>query len=152
MDITNHKDATQYEATDNFIITQIAKNHLLTTAGWARLLSITGFVMGLISCIGITVFFIFFKEMGPVYFSVGFGGLYLFLVCIIYMYPLVKLYRFSKLSTEACKNDNAFLLEQAFDQQKSLYKFIGIITIIFLVFNLLSLLLFIPFFEFLSFR
>lgn len=118
-------------------VTDQGKQHLRSTARWSKILSMIGFAaLGLSLLIAIfAIIFLTGMEMDE-----EFAGLQLVmltpmlvvysLVGLIYLYPLLKLYKFSKFATDALDSNNAVMLEQALAQQKSLYTFIGIFTMV----------------------
>lgn len=114
-------------------VTDQAKQHLRSTARWSKILSVLGFaVLGLSILIAIfTIIFLTNMELDE-----NFAGLPLVmliaysLIGLIYLYPLLKLYKFSKLTADALDSNNAVILEQALAQQRSFYTFIGIFTMV----------------------
>ncbi|RME98231.1 MAG: hypothetical protein D6772_09290 [Bacteroidetes bacterium] len=117
------------------LITPSIRTFLEETAKWARFLSIVGFVF-----IGIGALGMFFT--GGAFLTAGLGGgsglggfIFLFYLLIfgISIIPLVYLYQFATKLKAALEQDNQPLLQDAFENQKSLYKFYGIFTLIFLV-------------------
>lgn len=125
---------------ENLIINGQIKSHLLETAKWGRMLAIIGFV-GL----GIVVIFLIFGVRGlssviaqqaPQSEVNAFNGViqgatvFFVLFMLIYLIPLLYLYKGSVAYIRALKNDNQEELEAGFENYKSLFKFIGIFTII----------------------
>ena len=137
MDIIEHTDQVHFSG---LTVTELAKQHLMTSAKWARVLAIIGFVViGSFILMALAVFLFlsgndFFgemSEMNSMAFVFGPSLFFIYLIIgLIYLYPLYKLYMFSKLAISACKKDNDFLLEAALEHQKSLFKFVGIISIV----------------------
>jgi hypothetical protein len=58
-------------------------------------------------------------------------GVYLVLA-LLYFFPVLYLYQFSKKMKEALQSKNDDVLATAFEKLKSHYKFIGVFTIIFI--------------------
>ena len=155
MDIIEHSDQVHFSG---LTVTELAKQHLMATAKWARILAIIGFlVIGTFILLALGVFLFisgsdFFEEMNEMN---GMNGMaYVFgpsiffiylLIGLIYLYPLYKLYKFSKLAISACENDNDLLLEAAFEHQKSLFKFVGIISIVIIAIYTFTLLMMVVF-------
>lgn len=152
MDIIEHTDQVHFSG---LTVTELAKQYLMASAKWARVLAIIGFVViGSFILMALAVFLFisgndFFEEineMNSMAYVFGPSLFFIYLIIgLIYLYPLYKLYMFSKLAISACKNDNDFLLEAAFEHQKSLFKFVGIISIVVIAiytFSLLMMLLF----------
>ncbi len=124
-------------------ITDSAKNYLLETAKWGKFLAIAGFIMS-----GILMLFgLFFgtmyngmmsRAMGETQAAsqvqgMGFfmGALYV-AIAAIYLIPCFYLFKFSKKAKAAVEDSDASDLEEAFLNQKSMFKFFGIFTIIIL--------------------
>lgn len=122
-------------------ISSKASNYLRETGKWSQFLAVLGFVF-----IGLIVLLAFFA--GAIFSALdhentlpfpGFliGIIYL-LIGGLYFFPILYLYRFStKIKTALIQKENE-ILENALENLKSHYKFIGIMTII-----MLSLYLFI---------
>jgi hypothetical protein len=121
-------------------VNEQAKRSLAETAKWSKLLSIVGFV-GIGFIILLAVFMALFmgsvSDLSPE--LAGMGGMmgvgmsvfYLF-IAAIYFYPVWKLYQFAILTKSALNSENPELLANAFEAQKSMFKFMGIFTIIIL--------------------
>ena len=115
---------------ENLIINGQIKSHLLETAKWGRMLAIIGFVgLGLM-----IIFLIFGVSMSTGGSAIGSAmtGAYIFfaLFMLIYLFPLLYLYKGSVAYIRALNSDNQEELEAGFENYKSLFKFIGIFTII----------------------
>jgi uncharacterized membrane protein len=117
-------------------LTGAAKRFLSETASWTKFISILGFIG-----IGLMVIVSFFA--GTIFNSVpqaqtmpfDFGylmtGVYLVLA-LLYFFPVLYLFQFSKKMKEALQSKNDDVLATAFEKLKSHYKFIGVFTIIFI--------------------
>lgn len=126
----------------NLMITDISKYYLTETAQWTQFLSIVGFVgTGLIIVLSFFIGSIFSSmpfpggEMSnmPKGFGFIFGVIY-FLIGVLYFFPSWYLYNFTrKMKTALTKNDSE-ALEVALSNQKSFYKFWGILMIVLLGF------------------
>lgn len=109
--------------------------YLRETGGWARFLSILGFIF-----VGLIVILAFF--VGGIMSAAGMGGVMAgmeFLFTIIYLalaalyfFPILYLFRFATNVIDAVKANDAATLTVALANLKSHYKFIGILTAIFL--------------------
>lgn len=118
----------------------LAKTHLKETAKWAKLLAIVGMVvmglvvlLGIIMMVSISSLSALSPELGMMGGMMGFGvGLFYIAMAALYIYPIWKLYQFSELSKKALMSEDSELLTQAFEAQKSMYKFWGILMIILL--------------------
>jgi uncharacterized integral membrane protein len=113
-------------------------SYLKETAKWGKFLAIVGFVMsGLLIVFGFFAGSIFAKlgeipgatpsPINPVFFSV-----FYMLFAAIYVLPCYFLYKYSTDLKSALNNTNSDKLTEAFKNQKSLYKFIGILTAVIL--------------------
>ncbi|MBK9935567.1 MAG: hypothetical protein IPP61_06600 [Cytophagaceae bacterium] len=120
-----------------------AKSYLLETAKWGKFLAIAGFILS-----GILVLFgVFFgtiyngmmnralgeSQAAPQVQGMGFfmGAMYV-AIAAIYLIPCFYLFKFSKKAKTAVEDSDASDLEEAFLNQKSMFKFFGIFTIVIL--------------------
>jgi hypothetical protein len=116
-------------------LTSLAKEFLAETAKWAKFLSIVGFVI--IGFIVLGGFFMFaagsaFESMGAG-FGAGFGaiaGIFYLLIALLYFFPVLYLYKFANNAKSALRDNNSENLTVAFENLKSHYKFVGILTLI----------------------
>jgi len=116
-----------------------AIKYLTETRKWSYFLSIMGFITaGILVVVGLIMGFALslipsdqLNAMGLVGSSLGFlMGLIYILIAILYLFPTLYLYKFSQKMKVAISVTNNDELEEAFKNQKSFYKFIGIATII----------------------
>jgi hypothetical protein len=140
------KETLLEEQTQNLIISDEIKEHLIITVKWSYFLAILGFV-GLV--------FITFAGMFMTIFSFGAIGngagvipMYLFGIIylvfgIIYFFPIKYLLNFSLKTKKALTTNNQEILNESFKNLKSHYKFIGIILIITFGVYILSMLSFV---------
>lgn len=135
-------------ATNDLIIDNYSKSNLATTATWAQILAIIGFIgIGFMIITSIFSFFSlnflddglngnedinYFKNIRVIipfiYIIIGF----------ILFYPLQKLYEFSKFTRFALINNNQDELIKAFECQSKYFKFMGILSLIFISISLLA--------------
>lgn len=121
-----------------------ATKYLAETGRWGKMLSIIGFCF-----IGLIVIFSLFA--GTIFSSLSgqsgagnlpFPGFLISVVYIlmglIYLFPILYLFRFSIKIKTALLNKDGGILEVAFENLKSHYKFIGIFTVVFLGIYLLG--------------
>lgn len=113
------------------------QGYLKEIAKWAKFLSIVGFVS-----VGLMILFSLF--LGTIYSSMipgykeipGFPmwtlSAFYILISILYIIPVLYLYRFATKVQIALIEDNEFELTTALENLKSLFKFVGIATIIFI--------------------
>jgi len=127
------------QSTSNLIISETAIKYLTETRKWSYFLSIMGFITaGILVVVGLIMGFALslipsdqLNAMGLVGSSLGFlMGLIYILIAILYLFPTLYLYKFSQKMKVAISVTNNDELEEAFKNQKSFYKFIGIATII----------------------
>lgn len=133
---------------DNFdygdmTITPEIKSFLKETAKWSKFLSIVGFVMiglFLIMAIVMSVFMGSMPETGAMG-AVGGGFIVVIyaLVGLIYLFPLLYLYRFATNMKMALNNDDQSSLSTSFENLKSCYKFMGIFTAVIVGFYVVSI-------------
>ena len=111
-------------------------NYLTETTKWAKFLSIVGFVF-----IGIMFIFIFVIAI-----SAGFlpttrfnfvSVLPLTIICIIYFFPVLYLFQFSRYSKLAISNKDSGLVSKALKFLKMHYKFMGILLIVVIIIYLI---------------
>lgn len=128
---------SEFEPRQDLSLTASAKSDLLKTSRWAKIMSIAGFLLvGFFLLAAIGIFFVYkqFEYMEELdAFGLGFimpMALVFGLLSIFYLYPLIKLYRFSTFSKSAVNNNDTFALERAMSEQKQLFTFLGIITIV----------------------
>jgi hypothetical protein len=127
-----------------------SSSYLGETARWAKFLSILGFVTcGLLAVASFFIGSIMSRNALAPYgadgagaygagFAVGITALYL-AIAVLYFFPCLYLYRFAvRLKAALIGNDQA-QLNQSLKSQKSLFKFVGILTIIILAFYALAL-------------
>ena len=129
-----------------------SSSYLSETAKWAKFLSIVGFVFcGIFLLYGAfagTMMSYFVSSFGretdaSVNALAGVGGVFIFIfvliAVIIYFFPCLYLYRFSTKMRIALKNNDQSLLTGSLGNLKSVYKYIGILTIVGLSFFLLEI-------------
>ncbi len=125
----------------------VSEDFLRNTAKWGKFLAIVGFVMiGLIVLMAIFAGTFFSAVMSGAG-ADGFGGaggaflsfLYL-LFAALYFFPVLYLYKFSNKMQVALLHRNEDLVTESFKNLKSLFKFMGVLTLIMLGFYALGLL------------
>ena len=120
----------------------VIKSYLAETAKWGRFLSILGFILcGLIVLIGIfagSIFSMFGSATIGGESPIGASGfasvmvvLYI-LIALLYFFPCLYLFRFSNKMKTALYGNSQEDLTESFQNLKSLFKFVGILTIIIL--------------------
>jgi Family of unknown function (DUF5362) len=136
--ITNNTD----QEDENLNFSENTKKYLLETGNWTLFFAILGFIfiglMILAALFAGTLFSTFSTQEHPLPSFVGIliGIVYVF-IAILYFFPIYYLYTFATQIKKALVQKDNFLLESAFKNLKSHYKFIGILTIVVLAFYLL---------------
>ena len=120
-------------------IEPLSKSYLWEAARWGKFLSIVGFVMcALIVLIGIFFgsFFSFFTRNTDAYGAMnttGLGAAMAFiyiLIAIVYFFPCLFLFRFATKMKTAINGNSQEELNVSFQNLKSMFKYVGILTII----------------------
>ena len=132
------------------VIDHESSSYLNETARWAKFLSIVGFVTcGLLAVASFFIGSIMSRNALAPYgvdgagaygagFAAGITALYL-AIAVLYFFPCLYLYQFSVRLKAALTENNQVKLSQSLKSQKSLFKFVGILTIIVLAFYALAL-------------
>jgi hypothetical protein len=131
------------------------KSYLLETAKWCKFLAIAGFIgMGILVLLGlcISVGFSVFARISHVGFPMGIFGFFYVLIAAIYFFPLNYMYRFSINLTRGINLNNQPSVTYGFENLKSLFKFMGILTIVVLSIYALAIVVMIPVAIFTAFR
>ena len=126
----------------NLTIEPLTKSHLLETAKWARLLSI----VGMVALVLMVLFGLFFSTMFGTLGSNPFEGaepstnlssamgiflaIFYLIIGIIWFFPLMYLLRFSSTIKTAVNSNDQNALNLSFQNLKSCFRFVGIVTII----------------------
>lgn len=134
-------------ASDNTLtINGVATSYLRETAQWATFLSIVGFVAtGLIVIVGIFIGSFMKMIMPGGEFGQMPGGMGIFMSLIyvgmgvLYFFPSWYLFKYSQKLKLALNSRDSNEITNAFENQKSLYKFWGIFTIVILSFYSLAI-------------
>jgi hypothetical protein len=113
--------------------------YLMETARWCKLMAIAGFVgLGLLVLLGIFYSALISAISGgeldalPVTFSWAIGLVYI-LFAVLFFFPVMYLYRFSKQTPSSIRSKTTEQLTEALSNLKSLFKFMGIYTAVILV-------------------
>lgn len=136
-------------APQHFGITPPTFAYLHEVAKWGKFLAIVGFIL-----IGIMVISSLFAgaAMGDMFLPKeaadsmagavmgGFVSIFYLLIALLYFFPVLYLYRFSGKLQEALRLQDEGLLAGSFANLKSLFRFMGILTIIMLAFYGLGML------------
>lgn len=138
MEEQNTQITNEEHSESNLKISETATTYLSETGKWTKFLSIIGFIfIGLIVIMGLfassMMSLMSGGQMGFIPAGMGFlfGGIYI-LMGLLYFFPTWYLFKFSqkvKLALSTNSNDE---LNTALSNQKSFYKFWGILMIIFI--------------------
>ncbi|MCO6480568.1 MAG: hypothetical protein J5I94_28255 [Phaeodactylibacter sp.] len=111
-----------------------AMENLRITAGWAQFLAILGFIgIGFLILAGIVVgiTFSFSSELGGIYpFPPALLSLFYIVIGVLYLFPILYLYRFATQMKTAVQQKAQDSLNRALANLKAHYKFIGILAIV----------------------
>ena len=126
---------------NSFSITEPMLISLHQTKPWVRLLSILGFIfIGFIVIKGIVNMFVFFKASGETSFILIFVmGVINLLMGIFYFFPTLFLFKFSSSIGRLLNGGGVKEMEETLSNQKSFWKFSGILTLITLGFAILGI-------------
>lgn len=139
---------TEVAGQSNLQFTPLIREYLEEIRKWSKFISIVGFVgIGLMVLAGLGVSVVSSVTQGafagasevPVPMFL-YGFIYL-IVGVIYFFPVLYLYRFSSRMKTALFDDDQSLLTESFENLKSHYKFIAVMTIVILSLYALILLI-----------
>lgn len=125
MDIDSILDDSTTQG-ETLVITETIRGFLSETARWGKFLAIVGFVFMGLAILGLLIGGGSLLMMDV---PAGFGGAFLFIYIAIFAITLIPLYYLYSFSTQmqiALRDDNQAFLRDAFENQKSLFKFYGI--------------------------
>jgi hypothetical protein len=137
------QNETQNTSLFDLQVDNVCQSYLMETAKWGKFLAIIGFIgCGLLVLIalfaGTAISSLSSTMGGP---GAGFGGLitvFYILFALLYFFPLYYLYNFSVKMQAAIRSNDQSALQAALANQKSCYKFVGILTIVVLSLYLLA--------------
>jgi hypothetical protein len=123
--------------------------YLSETARWGKFLSILGFIMcGILLLAGIIIPPMLSRVSVPMMggqarmmagMSVGVMIFLYLIIAVIYFFPCLYLFLFSRDMKLAIASEDQFKLTESFKNLKKMFKYIGILTIVFLSFYVLIL-------------
>jgi hypothetical protein len=122
-------------------------SYLLEASKWGQFLAIVGYVaMGLLVIVAIVMMFALsaISQFAGSGFPMGLVGLVYVLLAVVYYFPVTYLYKFSVQMKQAILMQNEALLASGFKNLKSLFKFLGVLTIVMLSLYGLGLLIAVP--------
>lgn len=144
------ENLTTPQAPENMlVIDEINKAYLIESSKWGKFLAIVGYIfLVLIALIGL--FFVvgmsILKNVTDLDmpFNPGIFGILYFVLAIIYYFPVTYLYNFSKKIKEGLTSASQQTMTDGFGNLKSMFKFLGILTIVMLSLYALILVIAIP--------
>lgn len=123
----------QIEKEDSSELSLKSKTFLNEAAGWAKFLAIVGFVMlGLMVILGLFAGSMMSAFGGDSGLSGTFFTMFYIAFALLYFFPCLYLIKFASNMKEALQFQSREQLELAFENLKSFFKFLGILTIIIL--------------------
>lgn len=114
-------------------LTHSAMVDLLEARKWAHLIAIIGFIgLGLVVIVGLLAGVLFSTLMGgsDLPFSAGIIGLIYVGMAVVYIFPLLYLYRFAKSAQKAVLYQNSNELNVAIKNLRSHYQYMGILMLV----------------------
>jgi hypothetical protein len=123
------------------------RNYLLESSKWAKFLAIVGFVgVGLLVIFGFAfmIGFSIFSSMSQVHFPIGIIGIIYIAIAVVYFFPVNYLYKFSDRIKKGITSSDQATVISAFENLKSMFKFMGIFTIVILSIYVLLLVVALP--------
>ena len=133
----------------DLVIDHEGQSYLTEMAKWAKLISIMGLIMGLIIAFaGILTTFLG-DSMGTIAGTRGMGpiiGFFSIIIGLVYLYPSWLLLKYATIMPSAIKKNDQLLVNDAFKNLKSCFRFWGILALIILGFYAIAILaqLFVP--------
>lgn len=137
------------------LLTVNVKNYLMETASWGKFLAILGYVglgflliLSLLMIFGMSFLSNSLNGMSQLYQTgslslVSVGMMYI-LIIAIYFFPIYFLHIFSLRIKSGLLTNNAPDMELAFKNLKSLFKFMGVVSIVVLSIYVLALIIIVP--------
>ena len=112
------------------IIDLASQSFLQTTARWAKILAVIGFVMiGFIILVAIYI-----TSTTGVWSQTGLQNFFMTaiysLMGLLYFFPTLYLYRFAVKMQEGLQDNDQEMVRESFQNLKSLFRFVGILTVV----------------------
>jgi hypothetical protein len=118
-----------------FFITTEIRSYLLEASRWGKFLAIMGYIgIGLILMIAIGIMAIGSDSQLIPGVGVGMGafGMIYIILAVLYFFPVYYLHQFSAKTKEGINSQDTQTMATGFQNLKSLFKFMGIVTIVIL--------------------
>lgn len=124
----------------NVAVTPLMIDHLRATKPWVRFISIAMFVgSGFMILVGIAMMFM--PAMGGRA-GAGFGamiGIFYILLSLIYIVPAYFLYQYASSIKDLLNDGGDVAMENALGNQKSFWRFVGILTLVIIAIYVLAI-------------
>ena len=125
---------------------ETAKAHLLETTRWTKFLAIC-YVIFLFFILAYLIFMVVYfgsimggnEELGSIFGAVI--GAFAIIGIGFNVYPIYALFKFSSCMKKGIQSNNREMINDGFRYQKTMYRYLGILTIISLILTLLSFIL-----------
>lgn len=123
------------------------KSYLMETSKWGKFLAITGYVS--IGLLGLLAIFMMIglsglSDLTGTQFPMGAFGFFYIIMGAVYYFPVTYLYQYSVQIKKGLKSNDSATITAGFQNLKSLFKFMAIVTIVILSIYGLMLLVAIP--------
>ena len=122
-------------------------NYLLETSKWGKFLAIIGYIgMGLLILLALFMMFglSHLSPFSAMPYPMGIFGFIYIIMAVIYYFPVTYLYKFSIQMKQGLLSNDSMTVSSGFQNLKSLFKFMGILTIVILSIYGLLLLILVP--------
>jgi hypothetical protein len=128
------------QKTSTLEVTEKAKTYLSTIASWAKFFAILMFIYGGLIALMALLMMVLGGFMPVSLYSSGipaFAGILYIGLAALFFFPALYLFRFSQKIKEALLSNDAQILEVSFQNMKSYWKFIGILTIVMIALSII---------------
>jgi hypothetical protein len=127
-------------------IDETGKAHLLETVRWTKFMAIMGFIFVGICLLGAVTLLVSGPMLSSSASSLGADlnsgiGIVYIIIAFLYVYPVYALLKFSGSMKRGLNSGNQDLINEGFRYQKTMYRYLGILTIISLFLVLISFIL-----------
>lgn len=115
------------------VLSDEVKAFLLETTKWGSFLAIMGYIgMGFLCLagVGVTIMFTFIGSSVDMGFPFQIMGIIYIIMAVVYYFPVTFLHRFSKNLKQGLLAGTNDLVTLGFENLKSLFRFMGILTIV----------------------
>jgi uncharacterized membrane protein len=111
-------------------ISPLAIQHLVRTQPWVRLVSIFGLIITCIVLLGLLFFPVALGFASGGRAETGFLVTPVVVIGFLYLFPLIKLSKYAAAIRRLRQSRSSADLEDALNQQRSFWKFVGVLTLI----------------------